>query len=393
MCRRHALSLALLSGLLFAACGRGDEATRTDLLVAPAGGISPAAFAALSERLSEPGGFFPSDNLVSNETAFLHVVGALHERGVSGGAYLGVGPDQNFSYIAHIRPEIAFIIDIRRDNLLQHLLFKALFENARTRIEFLSLMLGKPLPHDLEAWQDATIDKIVLYLDGTPSSAAMFDRADEKVQESAQHYGFQLSEADLGTIRSVHAMFYEWGLDIRYSGRGRGRFGRFPTWRNLLLQTDLEGNRAGYLASEEAFQFVKDLERRNLVVPVVGDLGGPHALAAIGHEVGTRGLHISAFYVSNVEQYLMQGDGFARFAATVADLPFDENSLFIRSYFPRGWAFAQTQPGHFSVQLLELFSTFVRETQAGGYQTYLDLITRNALPLGPVDDSARATGS
>src|SRR5436853_1013764 len=82
--------------------------------------IAPAKdhkeFAALSSRLSEPGGFFDSDNLISNETSYLHVFGKLTEMKVKGGAYVGVGPDQNFTYIAKIRPTRAIIIDIRRDN-------------------------------------------------------------------------------------------------------------------------------------------------------------------------------------------------------------------------------------------------------------------------------------
>src|SRR4029453_14967345 len=85
-------------------------------------------FSRLVARLSEPGGFFDSDNLVSNETSYLHVLGAFDSLGVRGGAYIGVGPEQNFSYIARVKPEIALIIDIRRDNMLLHLLFKAMFE-------------------------------------------------------------------------------------------------------------------------------------------------------------------------------------------------------------------------------------------------------------------------
>src|SRR3954468_3361212 len=93
------------------------------------------SFARLVARLSEPGGFFDSDNLISNETSYLHVLQAMQRLGVRGGAYLGVGPDQNFSYIAAVRPSIAIMVDIRRDNLLEHLLFKALFEMSRTRVE------------------------------------------------------------------------------------------------------------------------------------------------------------------------------------------------------------------------------------------------------------------
>ncbi|HET9513031.1 MAG TPA: hypothetical protein VFO95_03800, partial [Gemmatimonadales bacterium] len=84
-------------------------------------------FGRLVARLSEAGGFFDSDNLVSNETSYLHVIPAFKALKVQGGAYLGVGPEQNFSYLAEIRPEIAILIDIRRDNMLLHLLFRAMF--------------------------------------------------------------------------------------------------------------------------------------------------------------------------------------------------------------------------------------------------------------------------
>jgi len=92
------------------------------------------SFASRVERLSEDGGDFDTDNLISNERSYLDVIPALNASRVSGGAYVGVGPDQNFSYIAQVRPAIAFIVDIRRDNLLLHLLFKALFAAAQNRL-------------------------------------------------------------------------------------------------------------------------------------------------------------------------------------------------------------------------------------------------------------------
>jgi len=108
--------------------------------------ISDSAFAALSARISGPGGYFNSDNLVSNEDGYLKVLGALKRLDVRGGAYVGVGPDQNFSYIAAIRPDIAFIVDIRRDNLLEQLLLKALIERAPTRVQFLAAASTRSSP-------------------------------------------------------------------------------------------------------------------------------------------------------------------------------------------------------------------------------------------------------
>src|SRR6187401_1759365 len=98
---------------------------------------APSPFATQIAALSEPAGYFDTDNLISNERSYLQVVQDLHKRQVHGGAYIGVGPDQNFSYIAEIRPSIAYMVDVRRDNLLLHLLFKALFAASRTRIEYL----------------------------------------------------------------------------------------------------------------------------------------------------------------------------------------------------------------------------------------------------------------
>src|SRR4051812_24884700 len=82
-----------------------------------------SSFAALVARLSETGGVFDSDNIISNEGSYLQIASQLGKVGVHGGAYIGVGPDQNFSYVALIRPSVAFMLDIRRDNMLEHLLF------------------------------------------------------------------------------------------------------------------------------------------------------------------------------------------------------------------------------------------------------------------------------
>jgi len=344
-------------------------------------GAATTPLGRLMRSLSEPGGYFPSDNLVSNETSYLHVVPALKALGVRGGAYIGVGPDQNFSYIAHVRPEIAFIIDIRRDNLLHQLLFKALFEKARNRVEYLGLMLGRPLPAEVSSWDVASLDEIVLYMDTVAATVARFEEADSLLLAAIPEYGYPVTPWDLETIRGIHSAFFELGLGIRYAQDAGGRSRRYPTWRQLLLQTDLAGNRGSYRASEESFRYVKRLQRQDRIVPVVGDLGGPHALAAIGRAISARGLTVSAFYVSNVEQYLMRGPGFGAWAETVAGLPVDERSVIIRSYFARRYPIPQTVPGHLSTQLLERIESFIETVRTGGYLSYLDLVTRNAIPL------------
>ncbi len=130
--------------------------------------LTPEQFAGLSQKLSEANGYFDSDNLISNESSYLHVMGKMRQMKVAGGAFIGVGPDQSFSYIAQIRPNIVFMVDIRRDNLLQHLLFKSLFTLSRNRMEYLCLSFGIPVPADLKAWDARGIQEVAAYIDKTP---------------------------------------------------------------------------------------------------------------------------------------------------------------------------------------------------------------------------------
>src|SRR5262249_19644808 len=99
---------------------------------------------------SEPGGTFVSDNFVSNELAFQEVLTSLTDGRKPGGVYLGVGPEQNFTYIAALKPKIAFVFDIRRQNMLQHLMYKALFEISKDRADFISRLFSRPRPPGLE---------------------------------------------------------------------------------------------------------------------------------------------------------------------------------------------------------------------------------------------------
>src|SRR5215471_7210925 len=106
---------------------------------------------------SENGGYFRSDNFVSNESTFQWVIPDLKKKLKAGGVYMGVGPDQNFTYIAALRPKVAFIVDIRRQNMLLHLMYKGLFELSSNRKEFLSKLFGRPLR---SLAQDADSDQL-----------------------------------------------------------------------------------------------------------------------------------------------------------------------------------------------------------------------------------------
>lgn len=327
----------------------------------------PSAFGAQIASLSEAPGYFDTDNLISNERSYLQVLPDLQRRQVRGGAYLGVGPDQNFSYIAEVRPDIAFIVDVRRDNMLLHLLFKALFASSRTRIEYLALLTGRPVPADLDAWRTAPIDRLITYVDDT-------SQAPRRVADAIARIGVPLSAEDRATIERFHQRFIADGLSLRFQSTGRPPQSYNPTLRDLLRETDPAGRHGNYLASEDAFQFVKGLQARDLVIPVIGDLSGPSALAGIGRLLASRGERLSAFYVSNVEFYLF-GDGtFPRFVGNLERIPRRTNSVLIRSAFGR-YA-SPTRSGDASSSHLQSVDDLLRAHTAGKIRSYADIAGR-----------------
>lgn len=325
----------------------------------------PSAFATQIAALSEPPGYFDTDNLISNERSYLQVLTDLQRRNIRGGAYIGVGPDQNFSYIADLRPAVAIIVDVRRDNMLLHLLFKALFSLARTRIEYLALLTGRPVPGSLDTWRKAPIDRLIAYVDNTAAAPRRVDEAIAKI-------GVPLSAEDRATIGRFHSRFIADGLSLRFQSTGRPPQAYNPTFRDLLRETDESGRPANYLASEEAFQFVKDLQARDLVLPVTGDLSGPSALTAIGRLIALRGERLSAFYVSNVEFYLFSAGTFSRFAANLERLPRTPGSVLIRSVFGRFSAPARS--GDASSQHVQPVAELLRDHAAGRLRSYSDLV-------------------
>ena len=149
----------------------------------------------------------------------------------------------------------------------------------------------------------------------------------------------------------------------------------------LIAATDREGHERSYLADENAFHYVRTLQLADRIIPVVGNVAGDKAVKAIASYATERRLKISAFYVSNVEQYLMGRDGgFDAYANNVRSLPHDSASVIIRSYF--GGRFSASQhplympaPGNISTSLVETIDSFIRAYSAGELTSYGALVS------------------
>ncbi|MGE0439309.1 MAG: hypothetical protein AB7L66_22045 [Gemmatimonadales bacterium] len=340
-------------------------------------------FARTIAQLSESGGYFDTDNLISNELSYLHVMGGIRARGARGGAYIGVGPDQNFSYIAAVRPDVAFIVDLRRDNQLLHLLFKSLFETSRNRLEFLCQLFGRPVPDNLTAWNGRPLADLIGYVDGLKADTLRHRRTHAALVERIRGYGLPLQPVDVTTLARFHDEFMRAGLDLRFTSYGRGPRSYYPTIRDLYREKDLAGRESSFLAAEDDYQFLRDLERRGRVIPVVGDFGGTGAFRGIARFLADRRLGVSLFYTSNVEFYLFRQQSFRRYVENVRALPWADSGLIVRSYFGgvMGQAHPQARPGYASVQLLQTIQAFLKDTERPESVSYLELVTRNLVDL------------
>ena len=335
------------------------------------GRLTDVEFRALITDLSEPEGIFRSDNLVSNEDTFQVVVPELQRTVKPGGVYVGVGPDQNFTYISALRPAIVFIPDIRRGNLHMHLMYKALMELSPDRVSFLSRLFSRRRPDGLTG--SASADQIFQAFAQSPASRSMFD---ETLAEILVHLrrvrGFQLPQGDVSGIEYILSNFYSAGPYLQYSSSPVGRT-RYPSFAELQTQTDGGGIARAYLASEDNYRVVRALQLNNLIVPAVGNFGGAKTLKAIGAWVKARGAKVTTFYTSNVEQYLFQDRIWNDFAANVAAMPLDETSTLIRSCFN---SCINTSSNSRVVMLLDSLQDMVQAHQSGLITSYYDILSR-----------------
>jgi hypothetical protein len=304
------------------------------------------------EDFSEPNGYFRSDNLLSNESGLQDVIPKLKERIQPGGVYIGVGPEQNFTYILAFEPRISFVVDIRRLNMLEHLLYKALFELSVDRADFVSRLFSRPRPQGLPSLSASAQALFRAYDAVMPDNVYFESNLDAVNQHLSETHGFRLSDDDLLQIRYILTNFYQEGPELSYSFLGsyyQGTLG-MPKYRELMTATDGNGHNWGFLATEEQFNRMQELQRKNLVIPLVGDFAGPKTVRAVGRYMADHHAQLSAFYTSNVEMYLFQqGDDWKRFYDNVRTLPMNSSSSFIRFAAGRGRRFGYNS-GYFSMR-------------------------------------------
>ena len=327
-------------------------------------------FRLLITSMSERGGTFVTDNIVSNEIALQDVLPELER--VHRDAYVGVGPEQNLTYITALKPSIAFVVDLQRGNLLLHLMYKALIEMSTDRADFLSRLFARPRPAGVGPDTSAAV-MFAAYDAVAMSEALAASTQDAMFDRLTKGHGFTLDAGDRQTMAKTYRALAKGGPNLR------GDFGRstsipswVPSYAEMHSQTAPDGRTRSFLGSEANFATLKSYESRNLVVPIVGDFAGDKALRAVGDYLRRHGMKVGTFYASNVEEYLFRSDAWKRFFHNLESLPLDDNATLIRTYFTHGIEGMR----EFIHPMRPMLAAFDR----GQIGTYDDVIARSRVP-------------
>jgi hypothetical protein len=291
--------------------------------------IPDGAYWRMVTDFSEEAGFFRFQYM-SNEREFAALIPELKKSTKPGGVYLGVGPEQNFSYIAALRPRIAFIFDIRRQNMLEHLVYKAVFELSPNRVDFISKLFSRKTPAGLS--DKSSVTALFQAFGRAPRDPQLFTQNLQAVKDHLmKDRRFLLTRQDQSDIDDLYRTFFDAGPGVPYPGRSFSVF-YGGSYADLMTAADDDGQPRSYLASDDNFQSLREMQRKNLIVPLVGDFAGTKAIKAVAGYLKDHQATATTFYTSNVEQYLFdQGDDWRRFYTNLATLPLDSSSTLIRS--------------------------------------------------------------
>jgi len=251
--------------------------------------LSDAEFWRIFTEFSEPGGSYPYENFVTNEETIQDVMSVLTKVTKPGGVYLGVGPEQNFTYISGVKPGMAFIFDIRRQNAIEHLMYKAIFEMAPTRAEFVSHLFSIKSPDKVP--ETARANGLFLAFDGLKGDKAYYTQNLTEIKNTLSKHKFALSADDLQKVEYIYDVFFRAGPEIDYTFASAFPQGMAPApnYMQEMSDTDADKKPWSFLATEENYRVVRQLEMKNLVIPIVGDFAGSKAIRKVAEYIQQHG--------------------------------------------------------------------------------------------------------
>jgi len=291
------------------------------------GQYTDAEFWRMVTDFSEAGGDYQFENFVSNEISYQEVLPELSRLVKPGGVYFGVASEQNFTYIDVVRPKVAFIFDLRRQNTLQLLIYKALFEIADNRADFVSLLFSRKRPAGLDANSSAEA-LFQAYSEAKPDPQLYAATLKGIKDRLIRQHRFALSADDERKIEYIFNVFFRGGPRMDYGFASTAPNPFVPSYHMLAVTNDGRGKNWVYLNREESYRHIRGMQQKNLIVPLVGDFTGGKAIRTVAQYVKDHGSTISVFYISNVEDYIQPK--WSDYLSNLALLPTDNSTLLIR---------------------------------------------------------------
>jgi hypothetical protein len=286
-----------------------------------------AEFWRMVTDFSETGGDYQYENFVSNEISYQEVIPELSRLAKPGGVYFGVASEQNFTYIDVLRPKVAFIFDVRRQNTLLLLMYKALFEKADNRADFVSLLFSRKRPAGLDA--NSSVDALFqAFAEAKPDPQLYAATLKDIKDRLTRQHRFALSADDEQKIEYIFNVFFRGGPRMDYGFASTAPNPYVPSYHMLAVATDGRGKNWVYLAREESYKRIREMQQKNLIVPLVGDFTGVKAIRTVSQYVKDHGSTVSVFYISNVEDYIQSK--WSAYLSNLAALPTDNSTLLIR---------------------------------------------------------------
>jgi hypothetical protein len=246
---------------------------------------------------------------------------------------------------------------------------------SENRADFLSRLFARKRPGGLS--EKSTASELFTAYSAVRPDRELYAQTLQSMREDlVRNHKFALRPADLeglSSIEFIYSTFFDAGPNLDYNTGGRGAGGNNPTYADLMEIDDGTGTNRSYLATEENYLLVREMQKKNLIIPVVGDFGGPKTIRAIGQYLKDHDATVTAFYLSNVEQYLFNDYKSDDFYQNVSALPLDSRSTFIRSFSAGGFGGGFGGGSFRFVSTLSSMTQLLEEFKAGRVRQYGDV--------------------
>ncbi|WP_063062495.1 LIC_10091 family protein [Nocardia sienata] len=220
------------------------------------------------------------------------------------GAFVGVGPCQNLTYVGALRPRLALICDSRPDNLLEHLIFKMLVERAADPLDYLLLLFSRTCPQRPPAAELRTPRDLVDAFENAVISPALYDENLALLRSTAaRRWGLQPAHTD--RIDYLYGEFFRRQLDIFVFGEKSDIGEECPTMRDILLATTSTGWNFHFLTDPSRFDYVRQMHLRDRIIPVLGNLCEPDSISLLNDLLEHFGETADTVYLSNIEDHIL----------------------------------------------------------------------------------------